>query len=218
MLASSIKAVIFDMDGVLFESNNGHQTAFEATIAPHGLKDFVYSEVAGMRTDEALRQVFAKARRPLSDRLLGRLVSEKRHRALEILARDGQVMEGSNELIAKLRPRYRLALASSASTATIGLFLDKSTYGDAFEFCLDGASVVNAKPNPEIYQLAVSKLGLKPSQCLVIEDAVSGVVAAVAAGAPVIGLARTVDDADLLQSGALAVVSELGGIEPLLRS
>ncbi len=212
---SVIKAIIFDMDGVLFLSSDCHSKAFEETLAASNITNFSYSAVAGMRTDDAFRQIFAHAERQLLDADLQTLVNAKRRRALELLEQEGIVAPNSDQLIANLRQKYRLALASSASSQTVGVFLRKSAYADAFEFCLDGSVVEHAKPNPDIYLLAVAKLGLRSQQCVVIEDSASGVRAAVQAGIPTVALGGDELTEDLSLAGAHRIVAGLKDIQHL---
>jgi beta-phosphoglucomutase len=184
------KALIFDMDGVLFFSSDCHEEAFREILADCGIKDFLYASIAGMRTDEAFKKIFTENEKALDNNQLKILVEKKRKRALSLLAEKGEIMAGSHDLIAYLRGKYRLVLASSASPQTVELFLRKSGYADAFEFCLDGSTVLKSKPEPDIYHLALERLGLDSKQCVVIEDSVSGVQAALKAKIPVIALVR----------------------------
>jgi len=211
-----ISAVVFDMDGVLFLSNSCHEKAFKETLEAVGIANFSYPTIAGMRTDDAFKKVLSDAGHNLGQYDLLRLVKEKRRRALQALNREGRVAPYSNELITKLSTRYRLALASSASSETVKLFLRKCDYPDVFELSLDGSTVVKAKPAPDIYRLAHRRLNLNPKQCLVIEDSISGVEAAVAAGIRVIAIGEHADSQKLLNAGATKVVLRLQEIEPYL--
>lgn len=216
--SNKVKAVIFDMDGVLFLSSDCHAKAFEETLKSHDITDFLYSDVAGMRTDEAMKKVFAARKKPLSDDILASLVAEKQSRAREALVECGSVAEYSNELLQRLGKKYRLALATSASERTLEIYLDKSQQQSAFEVLLTGVSVAKAKPAPDIYQLAAKKLDLAPDECVIIEDAINGVQAAVAAGIPVIAVVGVSDHAPFLEAGASVVVSGLEDVATLFRS
>jgi beta-phosphoglucomutase len=206
---SQIKAIIFDMDGVLFLSVGAHEKAFKETLATVGVEDFSYASIAGMRTDAALRKIFAELGRELPEDELERLRQDKTERARLALARDGKVVADSSLLISLLRQKFRLALASSASPHNVELFMRKCDYPDAFEFCLDGTLVKDEKPSPEIYLLALKKLGLTPKECIVIEDAVSGVQAGVNAGIQVIAVCGTEEPRKLFDAGAIHVAANL---------
>lgn len=204
-----VKALIFDMDGVLFLSSDCHEEAFREVFAGCGIKDFRYVSIAGMRTDDAFRKIFIENGQVLDDSQLKILVEEKRKKALVLLAEKGEIMAGSSDLMAYLSGKYRLALASSASPLTVELFLRKSGYADAFEFCLDGSTVLKSKPEPDIYQLALKKLGLESKQCVVIEDSVSGVRAALKAKIPVIALAGETSPEEFAKLQPNKIVSRL---------
>jgi beta-phosphoglucomutase len=214
---ADVKAIIFDMDGVLFMSVGAHEKAFQETLATVGINDFSYADIAGMRTDAALRKIFSQSGRDLDEQELEKLRNDKTERARKALARYGKVVEESFSLIPKLRQKYRLAVASSASPHNVELFMTKCGYRDAFEFYLDGSVVQEAKPSPEIYLLAIEKLGLVPEDCLVIEDAYNGVRAGVNAGIPVIGVEGTEIRDKLLEAGAVHVTANLGELEFLVR-
>ncbi len=214
---SATQAIIFDMDGVLFLSSDCHEQAYREVLQGIGIADFSYAAIAGMRTDDAMRKLlFEHGRLDIDYVEIDRLVTNKRKKALEILNNQGEVAPGSKELISRLRQEYRLAVASSASLGTVELFLKKSGYADAFEFCLNGSSVLQSKPDPAIYALAVQKLGLNPGQCVVIEDAVSGVHAASDAGVPVIAIAESGRENEFIHLNPSRVVSCLDDIGAIL--
>lgn len=217
MDVSGVKAVIFDMDGVLFLTSECHAKAYTETLKTVGITDFDYSTVAGMRTDEGMLKVFLDRGRPVSPELVARLAEEKSQRSRIALAEEAKVAEASVALIAHLRSRYQLALASSGSPRSVALFLAKCGYKDAFAVCLDGESVTNAKPAPDIYLLATERLGLLPEECVVIEDALSGVRAARAAGIPAMAVVGEQAAEPFLEAGANVVVSGLEDIEKLFK-
>lgn len=213
----SFQAIIFDMDGVLFDSSQGHTEAFQQVLSPRGIQDFRYESVAGMRTDEAFRHIYAERDLVLHEEDLVELIAAKRHHAAQVLSVHGKLFPGAEELLALLKPRYRLALASSASPAAVTLFLDKIP-DHPFEFALNGDSVNNAKPNPAIYTLACEQLGLLPRQCLVIEDAENGVRSAQAAGIPVIAIVDKARARVFRERGATATVTDIHELHGLFMS
>ncbi len=214
---SKLEAVIFDMDGVLFLSTDCHEQAYRETLQSIGIHHFSYSSLAGMRTDEAIKKVLAKNKHKITETLVSDLVARKRSKALELLEQAGVLREGCQELVEHLTTAgYRLVLASSASPQTIALFLRKSGLGKKFEFILDGSMVEHAKPAPDIYQLAIQKLKLEPSQCVVVEDAVSGIQAAQAAGTKVVALTGTESQEKLMATKPEYIVDRLSEIGPIL--
>lgn len=208
---TQLKAIIFDMDGVLFLATPCHAAAFEEVLAPHGIHDLDYASIAGMRTDEAFQKIFAERQRDLSADVLKTLVAQKQKRVLELLAERPPIAPGSSELIAVLRKKYRLALVSSGSAERIKLFLDQCGYGDSFDCVIDGGMVTNAKPAPDMYTLAAEKLKLAPSECCVVEDALNGLEAARNAGMPVIAVTETSPE-QFRSAGAWVVVPAVADI------
>ncbi len=214
---SNIKAVIFDMDGVLFNSNEAHRQAYSEILAEFNIPDFNYErDAAGRRTDETIRTVLARNLQKLAEFEVAQIVTAKQSKARELLAAGGGVAAESADLVNQLAQKFRLAVATSASRGTVDIFLSKAGYGDMFEFVLDGSSVERAKPDPGIYLLASEKLEVAPDECIVVEDGVSGIRAAVAAGMRVIGITSTDDESSLREAGATYIVSNLLQVADLL--
>lgn len=212
-----IQAVIFDMDGVLFLSGNCHERAWRETLESIGITDFSYVAIAGMRTDDALAKIIREQGKQPEAYDLEALTAKKRQLALQFLETEGQVAPEGASLIASLRKKYRLALASSASPKTVALFLNRSGYADAFEVVLDGSLVEHAKPAPDIYELALRKLALEREACVVVEDSGNGIMAAQAAGIPVIALSQAAEEETNIKSlRPTAIVQHLSQIQKIL--
>jgi beta-phosphoglucomutase len=213
---ANIKAVIFDMDGVLFLSGDCHERAWIETLNEAGIRKFSYSKFTGMRTKEAFKKIYSENGRELPDDELERLIKVKQTRGWQYLIDEGKVADHSDQLLHNLSQKYRLALASSAAAKTVEIYLGKSHNRDIFEFCLNGSSVAEAKPSPEIYLLAAERLGVKPSECIVIEDAVNGICAGVSAGMTVVAVKGTDKPKNLRSAGATHVAPHLKKVESLL--
>jgi beta-phosphoglucomutase len=212
-----VQAVIFDMDGVLFLSNGCHERAWRETFQSIGITDFSYAAIAGMRTDDALARVILEHGKQVENYDIEALTAKKRQLALQFLEAESEVAPESATLIAYLRKKYRLALASSASPKTVALFLKKSGYADAFEIVLDGSSVEHSKPAPDIYQLVLSKLGLRGECCVVVEDSGNGIRAAQDAGIPVIALSTIAEEVKKIKSlQPTVIVTMLSEIQKIL--
>lgn len=213
---SGVRAIIFDMDGVLFLSGDSHTRAFQEVLKDIGIFHFSYASIAGMRTDDAMRKVITENGLYVSEDDIAEMVRLKRSLAIDLLLENGRIVSGSDFLLKKLSSRYRLALASSASPKTVELFLKMSGCKSDFDFCIDGSMVSEAKPSPEIYLIALKRLNMAPEECIVIEDAISGVRAARDAGIRVLGVAGTESAEDLLSAGVEIVVSDVLAIEGIL--
>jgi beta-phosphoglucomutase len=178
-------AIIFDLDGVLLFSLELHEKAFRETFEGLELSKFCYKDITGMRTDEAIQKVFDLHKRSLSESQLKELTASKQKTTQRLLKELRPLDPDAPEMLKNLASRYIVALASSASVETVNLFLEWSQSRDVFKAIVNGRDVKEAKPSPLIYQLAAEKIGISPSDCLVIEDAPAGIESAIRAGCQV---------------------------------
>jgi HAD superfamily hydrolase (TIGR01509 family) len=209
MQKTPVKALIFDMDGVLLHSSPLHDRAYREALASLPIREFDYRSVAGMRTDEAVSLVLAKNGIPATEELVASLASNKTRIARDLISRNNPIDRHCVAVITALARMYPLALASSASQGTVDLFLSTNGLREKFRCVLHGRDVHRAKPAPDIYLLACSRLGFEPSECLVIEDATSGVQAAKAAGTIVWGLPSSSSADELTRAGADHTIASL---------
>jgi beta-phosphoglucomutase len=216
-IPARIKGIIFDMDGVLLDSSSIHEQAFRDVLAAQAVDRFEYRGVAGMRTDEALRRVLTENGISYSDELIASLAAAKSRRAREAIVRENPVDPRWKDVLEGLARDYRLGLASSASEATVNLFLDQNGLRVLFECVLHGGDVRLAKPAPDIYALACERLRLAPAECLIVEDAAGGVRAGKAAGAVVWGIPTTYTAAELEACGADGIIGSAGDLLELVK-
>lgn len=209
----NVRAVVFDMDGVLWQSTAAHERAFAETFRAASLPAVPYPELAGRRTDEAFRYALARHGLEASPAQVADLTRRKQALAYRYLEESPPVTAGCRELLSALSRRFRLALATSSRAENADLFLRASGTPGLFDAVLTAADVRQAKPDPEVYRLAVARLGVAPAEAVVVEDAVSGVQAGVAVGLPVLGLLGTAPAADLLAAGARGVLDRLADLE-----
>jgi beta-phosphoglucomutase family hydrolase len=210
-----VKAVIFDMDGVIVDSEPLHKeveremfTEFGMTISPEQQHRFTGTSNAGMWA-----QLKAEFKLPKE---LGYYVAIKEERYLKALAANGSVslIPGAEELLKSLfNHGVPIALASSSSLTNIHLVLRKFSIGKYFKALASGEEVALAKPNPAVFLLAAQRLGVNPSNCVVIEDSTNGVLAAKAAGMACVGLQSDVSLGQNLTTAEL-VVSSLTNLSP----
>ncbi len=175
-------AVIFDMDGVLLDSTPAHESAFRKVMGPYGVKNWDYPEIAGMHTETAMRKLFKEAKYEISEEELKACIFKKRKLAFEELSNFTVIGKEIFEVLSALSQRYPLALASSASSRLVQWFVENSKTRGLWKTILSGEDVKQAKPAPEIYLKAAEKLAMTPQNCVVIEDALSGIQSALAAG------------------------------------
>ncbi len=179
-----VKAVIFDMDGVLVDSEPVHFEATRLLMHEHGI---VYTSADEERyfgcTD---RQMFLDLRqryelRPEVDDLADAWIE----RVVSLLPKRVVPMPGVPAVLDRLRASgLRLALASSSSPAIIRTTIQGLGLGTAFEVTVSGRDVASGKPAPDIFKETARRLGLEAPECLVVEDSQNGLRASMAAGMP----------------------------------
>lgn len=183
-----IKAIIFDMDGVLVDAKQWH---FEALNAALELFGFRISQVEhhqrfdGLPTREKLRILANENGFPHT---LREFVNEmKQHCLLETAERLCEPNPTHLSTLERLRSEgYDLALASNSIRRSVNRLIELTDLDQFLSFTLSNEDVENPKPSPEIYELAIRRLGCAPSECLVVEDGDYGLAAAKAAGAHVL--------------------------------
>ncbi|MEA1949888.1 MAG: HAD-IA family hydrolase [Planctomycetota bacterium] len=196
--------VVFDMDGVLCDS--------EPFICEAAMRMFAQRYGATVRTDDFLPFVGQGENRYIGG------VAEKHGIELDIEADKNFTYEIYLEIIRdRLGPLpgvvefvkscrklgMKAAVATSADEMKmVGNLREIGLEQKTFDVCVNGLDVVHKKPDSEIFLLAIERLGLSPEQCLVVEDAPSGIVAGKAAGASCLGLTTSFNDEELHQAGA----------------
>ena len=208
-------AVIFDLDGVLWRSSAAHEKAYREAFESIGIRAFSYRRFAGVRTDEVVDTVASENNVPLSAAERARIIDRKRKLARVYLETETAVDPIVVQVISFLSPHYRMAIATSASQRTLGIFLNKSGLGSHFSALLSGEDVSQGKPDPEIYLLASQRLGLPPAATWTVEDAVEGIRSGKTAGSTVVGVTGLYSSEELLEAGAAYVVADIGELREL---
>ena len=205
-----IAAVIFDLDGVLIDSEEIWSRVRAAVVARHG-GHWTEQDQRNVMGDNS-RQWSAYIKRtwnvPLSAEEIFREVLATMIAAYE---RDGlTVLPGAREAVAALSARYPLAVASSSPRELIGVALRVAGFDGAFKATVSSDDVSHGKPAPDVYLLAAERLGVPARQCAAIEDSSNGIRAAVAAGIATIAVPnRAFPPADDALSQATLVVPSL---------
>jgi HAD superfamily hydrolase (TIGR01509 family) len=184
-------AIIFDMDGVIVDSEPLHQKAFERLFEELGKKHdhgITFHEYYG-RSDRILLKDFIERNQvPLE---LEDLTQRKLKYFLQYLRERRPVFKELHSLVPELAKRYKLAVASSNFRHIIDVVMEISGLRSHFNVIVGYEDIRFTKPDPEIYFTAAKRLGVRPSQCCVVEDAALGVQAAKMAGMTCIGLATS---------------------------
>ena len=184
-------ALIFDMDGVIVDSNPVHREAWVTFNRRYGLETTpaMLERMYGKRNDEIIRDYFGDGLRPQE--------VAARSRAKEEMYREMAGSRIEQMLVPGLRAfldRYRgapMAVASNAEPENVAFVLDRAGLRPYFREVVDGRQAIHPKPHPDIYLRAAALLEVAPANCIAIEDSPTGVAAAKAAGMRVIGLRTT---------------------------
>jgi HAD superfamily hydrolase (TIGR01509 family) len=205
----SPRGIVFDMDGVLLNSSPIHAAAYQDVLRGLAIKDFRYSRVAGMRSRDGIQAILEENNIHLPEEQIASLAQAKSKLALLRIAAENPVVPGAFAVLDALAGRTKLALASSASEAGVNAFLDRNDLRRFFQYVVHSGDVLSAKPAPEIFELAIERLGLMPAESLVVEDAVAGIQAAKAAGAVACGIPSTCSAEELARAGADLIIDQL---------
>jgi beta-phosphoglucomutase len=210
---NEFRAVIFDMDGVIVDSEPRHERAFLDVVTKlgygsnHGVE---FSKYIG-KTDREVWLDFVERHQPAHS--LDSLLAMKRERVLEILRRDQPLFAGLPELIEKLTGRYRLALASGSEPLVVQEVLKFRGLRQFFSAVTTSSQVKHGKPAPDIFLRSAQLLEVEPRSCWVIEDSKPGVAAGLAAGMSVIAITNTHPAAELAHATRVVrTYEEIAGI------
>lgn len=186
-----IKAVIFDLDGVIVDTAHYHFVAWQRLAKELGVT-FSAAEnerlkgVSRMRSLEIILELGGISRTDEEKEILATRKNSWFVEYIEAIKPD-EIFPGVPEMLDQLKQMgYKIALASSSKNAETVIRLLQ--IGDKFDVMVDGTMIVHTKPDPEIFLLAARKLGVPAQFCVVFEDAEAGVEAALAAGMKCVGV------------------------------
>jgi beta-phosphoglucomutase len=196
---NEVKAVIFDMDGVIIDNNDWHLKAWMEYSRKLGMpltEEEFPTRVFGKTNEEILIEAFPDAD---PDQILSWSL-EKEALYREMYRPHFQLAPGLFEFLEQVKSAgLPMAVASNAPRVNVDFALDEGKIRDYFETYLYYGVVARPKPAPDIYLESCRRLGLDPSNCWVIEDSPTGIHAAVQAGCVAIAIASTFPADDLLR-------------------
>ena len=186
-----ILGVIFDLDGVIVSTDNCHYLAWKRMADEEGIAfdRTVNERLRGVSRMESLEIILERAEKTYSDEEKLELASRKNAYYVELIGSltEGDILPGALETLSLLKARgVKVAIGSSSRNTPI--ILRQIGLSDAFDAVADGNAIQNSKPDPEVFLLAASLLGLEPKNCLVVEDADAGIEAALAGGMRALGV------------------------------
>jgi HAD superfamily hydrolase (TIGR01509 family) len=182
---SGIRAVVFDLDGVIIDTEGVWEEVRREYVAEHG-REFLpdsQQQMMGMSTPEWSRHLAEDVgvglpSRQVAAEVLGRMA--QKYRA------DLPLIPGSVDAVRRIAAAYPVALASSSARILIDQVLETAGLAGVFRVTLSTEEVPRGKPAPDVYQAAVSRLGLAPEVCAAVEDSSNGLRSAAAAGLAVV--------------------------------
>jgi beta-phosphoglucomutase-like phosphatase (HAD superfamily) len=180
-----IKAVLFDMDGVLIDAKDWHYNSLNKALSLFGMEISHYDHLVtydGLPTKKKLEMLTLERGLPI-----------QLHNFINDIKQDLTFQLG----YAKCKPNfthqyalsnlktlgYKLVACSNSIRKTMDILFERAAIINYFDFYLSSDDIREPKPDPEIYKLAITKLGLQPEECLILEDNENGIKAAKASGA-----------------------------------
>ena len=186
-----LRGVVFDLDGVITDTAHFHFLAWQQLAQQLGLPfDEAFNEtLKGIDRMGSLERILARGATQYTPQQKLALAQQKNERYVALIsAMDaGELLPGALPLLRELREKgIRTGLASASRNAP--LVLDRLGIADLFDHVVDVAGIARPKPDPEIFATAAARLGLAPSSCIGIEDAVAGIAAIRGAGMYAVGV------------------------------
>ena len=205
-------AVIFDLDGVLIDSEQRWTAAKESLVREAGGRwpDDAPTAMLGMSSPEWSAYMHDELGVPTDPDAISRDVVR---RMLDGYRRELPLLPGAAEAVRALSARWPLGLASSSNREVIDLVLELAGFADSFRVAVSSEEVDRGKPAPDVYLTVAERLGADPERCVAIEDSSNGLRAAAAAAMAVIAVPnshyRPDDDALALASATVTVIGEI---------
>lgn len=192
---SKIKAILFDMDGVLIDAKDWHYEALNKALSLFGMEISRYDHLVtydGLPTIRKLQMLSLE--RGLPSKLHEFINGMKQQYTMEIVYSKCKPVYHHEYALAKLqKDGYRLAVCSNSVRSTIETMMNQANLKKYLEFFISAQDVPSGKPDPAIYLESISRLGLAPQECLILEDNENGIKAALASGAHVMKISAVED-------------------------
>lgn len=183
--------MIFDMDGVLVDSNPFHKLAWKEFCRVHGMDmndGELSAHVYGRMNRDALEYLFGD----LSEPEVEKYARDKENLFYELAHEKLPAVPGVGDFLQKARKAgVPMAVATSASQANVDFTMAETGFRPFFDKIVDESGVAKGKPAPDIYLKAAQVMGISPDRCVVFEDSFAGIRSGMDAGMKVVGLATT---------------------------
>ena len=208
-----LKGLVFDMDGTLVDNIAYHFRAFEEYIKEEGLTlaEPISLRVNGMHSDDVFRILLGEEVCRNLDLDQVNIDKEKVYRRL--YSGNVRPIAGLMELLNEAKANgIKCAIGSSGCRENVQFIIENLAIEELIDASISGSDVTHGKPHPEIFTKAHEALGLKAEECIVVEDAVNGILAGVAAGCKCLGITTTASAEVLTEAGADMCVEDYSTI------
>ena len=193
-----IKAIIFDLDGVLVDTKQIHFEALNAALRKYKFEKISIDDhikvFDGLPTNEKLK--ILQKKKNLPKKYFLKINKYKQKVTTEILKKNIKKNNKIIHMMKNLHGKYKIAVATNAVNSTLKICLNKLGISKYVDFKLSNEDIVNPKPNPEIYLRIFIKFGIYPSEALIVEDSHYGREAAISSGAKLLPI-KKIDELDL---------------------
>ncbi len=191
-----MKAVIFDLDGVICFTDKYHYIAWKKLADKEGIyfDEQINNRLRGVSRMDSLEIILERASKSYSQEEKDAMAAEKNATYVELLKEmsPADLSDEVRDTLNELRARgYKLAIGSSSKNTK--MILGQIGLGDFFDAISDGTNITKSKPDPEVFLKAAEFIGEEPKDCLVVEDAKAGIEAAFAGGFSSAGLGEATE-------------------------
>lgn len=190
-----VKAILFDMDGVLIDAKDWHYEALNKALGLFGIEISRYDHLHtfdGLPTKVKLKMLSEQYYLP--EQLHSFVNQMKQQYTAQMIHEKCHPMFHHEYALSKLHnDGYKIAVCSNSIRSTIELMMEKAMLTNYLDLIVSNEDVKKAKPDPEMYQTAIAKFGLEPNECIVVEDNPNGIAAGRASGASVLAVSTVYD-------------------------
>lgn len=190
-MSYKIEAIIFDMDGVIVDSNPAHKKSLHEFCKKYGKKlsdNYIRQNLFGRTNEEWIPNVFG----PLSDQQIKRLADEKEALFRKQFNPKKYIIPGFIDFLNLIKQEeIQTVVATSAPPVNTDYILEELSIKHSFDAVLDSSHFTKSKPHPDPYLKAAQAVNASIHQCIIFEDSISGAKSGLAAGAKVVGITTT---------------------------
>ena len=192
---NKIKAILFDMDGVLIEAKDWHYEALNEALKLFGSEISLYDHLVtfdGLPTKDKLNMLTSVGKLPKE---LHPIINKmKQKHTMRMILNKCKPLFAHQYALSKLHSEgYKMAVCSNSIRKSVEVMIQQAGLDKYFEFYVSNEDVSKGKPDPQMYSKAMDKMNLKPEECLILEDNENGIKAAIASGGHLLKIGEITD-------------------------